>query len=665
MPTDSLNVSLTNDVDTSIATLNTAIVLFHLRDYGRAASLLEPLYQKLHPLDETTALNVCLLLVDVALALNNAAGAADVIQYLEKSFGEGYVINQSDNVAPALLHQPPNQGPKVNALSSAVNSSEINSSDSVRPESSLDRMLSEDAIEYETFLSSLDSSGQTLTKSTAPDISLAPVDRPAPAAADLKLKTHLYKVKLLLLTRNLKAAKREVKLGMNMARGRDSSVALLLKAQLEYARGNHRKAMKLLMTSSNKSDPGLFSVFNNNLGCIYHQLQKHQTALALFSKALKNSSSLLKQEREKPMKLLAFSQDKSPLISYNCGLQLLTCQKPLPAAKCFNVAAPHIGSRPILWVRIAECCLMALAGSRAGSVVAACVLGSGKWRRLAVAVGPEAGHLEPPEGRQVYTLSLPFARQCLLNALIQLDRLETKSTVSLEGKASVDQSPSVDGSVDAYEGLCKRESRLVKQAALADLAFVELTLGNPLRALSSASELQKLPECSRVYSFFARVYAAEALARLNRPEEAVDQLSVYVSESGAVGLPFKDEDVLQWTAQRVPDQEESGASNGPGSSISPHQTSGRWSKSNFFVGPEEARVGLFVNLGLLSAVQGDFDRAKLFLGKALMANPGDPQALVAGAYVDLRIGSTSDAVAKLKGCSHVRFLANGIVSAGS
>ncbi|MQL81749.1 hypothetical protein Taro_014213 [Colocasia esculenta] len=625
----------------------------------------------------------------------------DVIQYMEKSFGVGYMTNQGEN-GNIVENQPPSLTSKVTAASSALVVPDNASSDSSASENTLDRTLSEDAIEYENLLSTLDNSGQNMTQSNSNDFSRTSTDRPSPGI-DLKLKMHLYKVRLLLLTRNLKAAKREVKLGMNVARGRDSSIALLLKSQLEYARGNHRKAIKLLMTSSNKTEPGVVSMFNNNLGCIYHQLQKHHASIALFSKALRSSSSL---RMEKPLKLSTFSQDKSFSIMYNCGLQYLACGKPLMAACCFYRATPVFYNRPSVWLRLAECCLIALEKgllkpslqfcSSGSEQVKLHVVGSGKWRQLIVNMNLRNVHSDSviDNGSSLdngqYTLSIPFARQCLLNALHLLHRLDPKSSGNLaclseefeantvwnpnhkiaqadDSKAlnaiSVSISASADGdskdskgsgggpnatfqnSISAYEVTCRRENHMMRQAVLADLAYVELCLENPLRALSFARTLQQLPHCSRVYAFFSHVYEAEALCRLNRPMEAAEILSVYISEGNNVQPPYSEDDREMGSSERVVDIEESNGS------LASKITSSLGSRCGMFPRPEEACGTLYVNLAAVSAMQGDLEQARLFLKKALSAVPNNPQALLAAVYVDLRLGNTSDASAKLKQCS--------------
>ncbi|KAL2929692.1 CCR4-NOT transcription complex subunit 10 [Bienertia sinuspersici] len=261
----------------------------------------------------------------------------DVISYLEKAFGVSYMINQVDGGSTGQQ-----QTSNIVLKSSSIPNSS-SASDDFNPEGtaagntsegSLSRTLSDETIEYETLLSTLDISAQNISRtsnlSASNDLLRTPADRSAPTI-NLRLQLPLYKIQLLLLTRNLKAAKREVKLAMNIARGIDSSRALLLKSQLEFARGNYPKAFKLLRASNSQSDVGSSIIINNNIGCIYYQQGNHHTSSIFFHKALSNCSSLRK---EKPRKLATFSQDKSLLIAYNCGVQYMACGKPVLAARC-------------------------------------------------------------------------------------------------------------------------------------------------------------------------------------------------------------------------------------------------------------------------------------------------------------------------------------------
>lgn len=698
--TDTSSVAYADEFDTSIIMLNTAIVLYHLHEYAHALKILEPLYQNIDPIDETTALHVCLLLLDVALASHDASKAADVIQYLEKCFGVGYMANQIDS-GGITQHQSLNQGPKTSMTSSTTipdgSNSDSNASANIN-ETSLSGTLSDDALEYENLYSTLDGSGQNLGRPSN-DLAKASADRIAPAT-DLKLKMHLYKVRLLLLTRNLKAAKREVKLAMNMARGRDSSTELLLKSQLEYARGNHRKAVKLLMTSSNRTEPGMLSVFNNNLGCVHYQLRSHHTSGLFFSKALKNSSTL---RAEKPLKLSTFSQDKSLLIIYNCGIQNLACGNPLVAARCFGKASLIFYNRPLLWLRLAECCLLALDKGllKSGDEVRVHVAGSGRWRRLVVNDLNSRNGYSEVENKDECKLSLPFARYCLQNALLLLnnnDRRTIKSdtlvitldeedsnqaksgkssnhknilpgdskasnvtsTVNLNGdskenKGNLSLYSTLQSSVTAYEDMRREENHMIKQAVLGSLAYVELCLENHVKALSYSKSLLDLPECLKIFVFLGHVYAAEALCRLNRSKEASEHLLVYLTDGSNVEFPYSNDDREKWSVKRGVGDYEDG-----NNALLQRTTTAEESQSMLFLTPEEARGVALVNFSAMFAMQGDLEKASRFASEALSLFPKHPKALLAAVYVDLLQERTQEALSKLKQFSHVRYLSSDV-----
>ncbi|KAI8023592.1 CCR4-NOT transcription complex subunit 10 [Camellia lanceoleosa] len=127
---------------------------------------------------------------------------------------------------------------------------------------------------------------------------------------------------------------------------------------------------------------------------------------------------------------------------------------------------------------------------------------------------------------------------------------------------------------------------MIKQALLADLAYVELELGNPLKALSTARCLLELPECSRIYIFLGNVYAAESLCLLNRPKEAAEQLLIYLSGDNNVELPYSKEDCKQWRVIKNLDCEESNGGFSKNSSLDESQYV-------MFLNPEEAHGTLY------------------------------------------------------------------------
>ncbi|KAG6411578.1 hypothetical protein SASPL_129661 [Salvia splendens] len=710
-PRHPISPVLYNDgFDTSVETYNIAVIWYHLHEFSRSFSYLDTLYQTIEPIREGTALCICLLLLDVALLSHNASRSADVISYMEKVYVSS-VGNQVDN--GSLAHQQPLLVSKSTSFSNNSTLQDGSHPDSTS-DNSLTRTLSEEALEDEHWqlLSSLDISGQNLQRPGI--VSANDLQRIQPegliSTADLKLRLHLYKVRFLLLTRNLKAAKREVKIAMNLIRGKDYPLALYLKSQLEYVCGNHRKAIKLLMASTNSIEMGFSSMYYNDLGCIYYRLGKHHTSGVFFSKALSNSSAALK---EKPPKLLTLSQDKSLLIMYNCGVQALARGRPFHAARCFQKASLIFYNRPLLWLRMAECCLMALdkglIKSSAATVISeieANVIGRGKWRQLALRYGSSNG-----QGRYVGDSSISFdakhpdlsmslAWQSLVNALFLLDSSDknyfraAKTPGSEENEsgeapllpssnvknatggdpkaptvASSSSPANANGKVKAHTGgknlggtldncildykhICLKEKLMIRQAVLADLAFVELGLGDPSKALSTASSLLKLPDCSKMYIFLGTVYAAEALCLLSRPKEAAEHLAMYMPDGNNIKLPYSQEDCEKWTVEKVADTDES---HGGTIAVSSALSTGDESRALVFSSPEEAR-GLFcANFAAHFALQGDFEQAERFLTNAFSDIPNSSQAILTAIYVDIKRGKTQDALAKLRHHRGIRF----------
>ncbi|KAI3446872.1 hypothetical protein Pfo_003537 [Paulownia fortunei] len=725
----SSSVVHSDEFDTSVAMFNIAVIWFHLHEYAKSFSYLDTLYQNIEPVDEGIALRICLLLLDVALLSHQASRSADVITYMEKVFCVNSLTNQVENGTSAqqqsLLVSKSTSLPSNSTIPDSSHSDSVVTANTL--ENSLTRTLSEEALEDESLqlLSSLDISGQNLQRlsgiASSNDLPRSQAEESL-SVVDLRLKLHLYKVRFLLLTRNLKAAKREVKMAMNLARGKDYPMALYLKSQLEYARRNHRKAIKLLMASSNCTETGISSMYYNNLGCIYYQLGKHHTSGVFFSKALKNSSLVRK---EKPRKLLTLLQDKSLLISYNSGMHSLACGRPFHAARCFQKASLIFYNRPLLWLRIAECCLMALekglikSNSSASdrSDIRVNVIGKGKWRQLAMRYGIAPNgqweyvgkdDLFPGDGRQP-DLSMSLAWQCIVNALYLLDSSEAKysrsgspssieesesretlssqssnhknvssgdpkesnvasgsSQVNSNGevkeqKVGNNHSASLQNSITDYEYICMKENQMMKQATLADLAYVELALGNPLKALSTARSLLKLTDCSRIYLFLGTMYAAEALCLLNQPEEAAEHLMTYVSGGNNIELPYSQEDCEKWTVEKVVDNDDS---NG-GTIASNAVSSPDESQVSVFSSPEEARGIFCANYAANFALLGELEQAHHFVMKALSDIPNSPQAILTAIYLDLKHGKTQEALAKLKQHGAIRFLPGSFTLNGS
>lgn len=241
----------------------------------------------------------------------------EVLQYMEKAFGYLLPPAEASSTAPTLP-------------SSTLSDTDLLTANN---EQTLARTTSDEVLEEDSdMLGSLEvDSSQSLGSRAAVTPAIAAREKPV-SPVDVKLLLHLYRVRLFLSARNLKASKREIKSALNLSR--ENMTVLLLKAQLEYSRGNYRKAVKQLTVCIGRADPGLRGMFLSNLGCIHHRLRKDQTAALYFRKALQACAT---SERREPLTVTGLSQDRSLPIVYNAGLQQLSCGNPILASRCFQV----------------------------------------------------------------------------------------------------------------------------------------------------------------------------------------------------------------------------------------------------------------------------------------------------------------------------------------
>nr|CAB3452942.1 unnamed protein product [Digitaria exilis] len=206
----------------------------------------------------------------------------------------------------------------------------------------------------------------------------------------------------------------------------------------------------------------------------------------------------------------------------------------------------------------------------------------------------------------------------------------------------------LQSSLALYDEICRKENLKIRQAILGSLAFVELCLENPLRALSYAKSLQQLTDCSRMYVFLSHVYTAEALCALNKPKDAAEQLSVYMKEGNDIELPYKVENCEKTLVEKDSDGEDT---------VAPTVTklTSEESQDSESLKPEEARAILYIDLGMTAAMQGEFEQADYMVNRGLAMLPNNPRAVLASIYVDLLQGKSQEAVVKLRHSRSVRF----------
>ena len=404
---------------------NQALLCVQLRNYAQALHILEELFENIEPIDDFLAIKICFLLLELYLLQREPEQGLNVLTFLEKpqAFHSLLKSDRPDQrKIDALRMEEEEEGeegrvredeePKVEAA--------VAENVDVKPEKQ----------EVTGPLPSL-VFGAFLTKhGRAPD-TISP--------AEFKFNCLVYRVRMHLATRNLTSAEKDCKKALEllesdlksapllwphslsneaddldrdpvrqMLNSHERSKVQMLKAYLEYAKGNFRKALKLMSSCSfyfaeagdaeskahkgeddevddhiptdfhPAQDDACSPLFFNNMGCVHFMMHKPNLAAYYFSKALSKSIALpshsgqakAHSQGDRSMLLSARTGlpepghaasmhwlDKRAEITFNVGLQFLLTGRSAQASKCFEQCIPVLRSWPRLWIRIAECCI--------------------------------------------------------------------------------------------------------------------------------------------------------------------------------------------------------------------------------------------------------------------------------------------------------------------
>nr|VDD10932.1 unnamed protein product [Brassica oleracea] len=192
------NVSVSkHQFDSTITTLNIAVTWFHLHQYAKCLSILDPLFLNIEPLDETIALQICFLMLDSALACHDAVKFLEVFGHLDKSFGVGFGTHEEIG---STMQLSSNQVSKTSSLLSSSAASDALKSDLAAAESG----LCEEGLEYDNVLAEIEAEKRMKPVGHIPANNLLKtIGERSILTVDVKLELQLYKVRFLLLTRNV------------------------------------------------------------------------------------------------------------------------------------------------------------------------------------------------------------------------------------------------------------------------------------------------------------------------------------------------------------------------------------------------------------------------------------------------------------------------------
>lgn len=545
---DSDSSPIIGEYESYLLSYNQALVYFQLKHYSTALSLLESLYLNVEPVDEYLGTKICFLLIDICLLLKQPERIPRVITSLEKILSN--------------LQRRKEQESRKEGDNSSREGNEISSS--LFP--------------------------------TAPPIS----------EVDLKYQLHLYKAKFDLSNKSLKAAKRELANALETSSSRINKATLtFLSAQAEYLRKNYTKAIRILNNWQKDFPESIAPLYWNNVGVVHAQLHKVHAAGLYLRRALPLADSPAATPLE-------HHRQRGRAVSWNVGLQLLKAQRPEAAFTAFQAALREFPGQPLLWLRLAECCVAVHAAQSTTSLVKR-VAGSGTTRRLVLPESHRNGlladknhddfELTIPEP----SLSLEYAAQCVRNVLFLLRNLPprpTESETTTLPKRSADDSDAahVTSSGTAWSGRHEDLERL-REAALLQGAFVALAVADPLTALRYCRQL------SDRHRWLRGVYAAEGWVQLGQPATAALQLEPLLPLLSAEATPTTPTPTA------------------PTSDTGPHAAC--------------------VAAAVVQSLQGDWSAAQQWLRQALSLG-SSPAAQLLSVYLALRRGQPESALHALK-----------------
>lgn len=642
-----------DDCHTNILRYNQAVLLMQCKRYASATEKLQRLYQNIDTLDDRLAFKIIFLLMDLYLLQKRGDEAAKLLRFLSESDTYSAIMSKKKGAGRSGMYDGEGDAEALEEAPEEGEEGEDGENLSARRRiQALSPGVSQVQFKFALHLyrTKLHLLRHNL-KSARKEIKSALQHFQREAKASEKLLAEA-KGK----SNKEKAAAKARATGLTT---RHTAAALFLKSNLEYLGGNYRKAIKLLnscqMANGATATPSL-PLYFNNLGCIHYRMRKTCTAGLLFNKALAAHQLLVSDSSETQ----AFAKNRKAEILYNCGVQAFINGSPELACVCYQGAARICFNKPSLWLRMAECCVamhvrkLDEQSERLPSCLVKGEVGSGARRRLllvnsSMEGGPDHEDRSRKKSKDAKKakksvvvravpkhLSMEFALKCLRNCLYLLN-CKLKWAQSSEHKDDGDDSD--DGqeykgrkghghgntenkSAQEPDGWQAKQHNLLSQACLLNFMYVSLCLNNPVVAVRAAEQmLGPGHTVSPVNKLLTRMYAAEALCMLNRPDQA-----------------------KTWLTPPSPDEPQENLYHSPESATSPYITG----NSN----PNLCRLLLFTNIATVFIAKGQLNEAHNSIVAALKLDRSFAPALRMLVYLHLRNGNYTEARRILKERRH-------------
>lgn len=513
---------------------NIAVIAYHQHHLDAALVVTDVLFDQVEALDEWLALASCFLLADIRLRLDDVPAAASAIAYADKLLSSFTRIS-----ANAPNYDLSTDSPQIDRHSIAAVLPELSPPWSGRNVAILLRPTSHD---------------------------------------HAKFCIHLYNARLSVATdtvdvgRTIRKEAKQAILAADDAQNRPTSAALLIKARAEPS---HLNGLRILASIVSQCPHHTLSKVRplalNSLGVLHHRLGRHALALCYFQRARRAFDDLLSHPRDgrhflgshnhkvicyekssnadaavvseddsvdnisermtkdcPQIPLSIFNSVRDTHVAYNLALQYMKVSEFTPAlnlfSKCARADSAFAKRSPLLWIRMAECCVgTEYAGRQSHSSLS--FEGRGRSRRMVMRTS------DTPD-----VAIMQYAVYCARAALRILDegRESSEHTRSL-GKRITDagdevarpfsrpSSPPLKAPAD--------NDRDLRGAAWTLIAYASLVF-DAQGVLDACSRLQQLyPKSEHERWTLAQLYSAEAFCILRRPAEAVKRLAPLLSAS--------------------------------------------------------------------------------------------------------------------------------------
>lgn len=286
---------------------------------------------------------------------------------------------------------------------------------------------------------------------------------------------------------------------------------ILMKAELYLLKAKYEAALDEIIVIQEdienfwKAGDEKILIYYNNIAIIYYYNRKSHLSLFFMNKAYSVYFNTIEKLKKAPKENLSikpsiFQTATFLKIMYNRGVAFLSAKKPIEAFDCFTVAVQGMLRSPLIWLRLAECCIMVYKKdneelfnfNQKRKELVTGKLGSGCCAKICLnnKVYKDTAFSSEIQTYAVPMPSLEFATVCLRNSFALLPNGNNK----------------------------------LRQGVLAACSYVHLTIGDPVKAYKFA-KLLSAEATSRVYKYLGRLYLAEALFMLNKFQEAIEILN--------------------------------------------------------------------------------------------------------------------------------------------